>query len=562
MRSRAVWGFLYTSKSLYTNPVKILRSYHLLALGAVLLGTFIAFGASLSHGFAPLDDQFLIYDNLAIHGITLANLKTIFTTYDPELYIPLTLFSFQINYVIGGLDPFSFHLGNLLIHALNAFLVVILLRKLTGSKYAALFAGLLFAVCPIQTQTVVWITGRKDLLLVFFFLLSFLSYIRYRGGDKRAYIFSIVFFLLALLAKVTAVTLPFVLILYDLTMEKRPMKQVMKDKIFYLLFVAIFVIIAMGGKERIIASASMLDTIVLSAKSLLFYLYKLFLPINLSMFYPYNDTGLFSVSSIAALLAVAALVVISIRVRTLTFGLWFFFLTIGLTFFNLHSGGLTSLAADRYVYLPSIGILFLFAYFLNTYAYKLPQIGIKISGAIILAILCVLSIAQTKVWETPESLFTHSLNLHPESVAARIGLASIQRQAGKVEQAFETLREGLDYRDNARLRIGAGLVYAKTGQISDAVEQFKKARELDPENPESIYYLGSLREEIGNTTSAIESYRQAVEMDPSYVAAHVGLARLLIPRGEIEEAGMHLEEALRWNPSTTEAIELLNKISG
>jgi len=266
------------------------------ALTLVLV--FLAFGRSLWQGFAPLDDGFLIVWNLAVRGFTRESFRLAFTTYDPELYIPLTLVSFQLNYVTAGLQPWMYHLTNLLLHAANALLVMGLLRMLLthdssrtreGARLAVILCGLLFAVHPLHTEAVVWIAGRKDLLSTFFALLSFIAYLRYRKGSRRAYALSIVTFLLALLAKVTPLTLPVAFLLADLLLERRKDGwRMLTDKIPFLLLSTIFGLVAMGGKERVLTEEGYGGAFLLAGKSMMFYTEKLLLPLRLNVYHPYR----------------------------------------------------------------------------------------------------------------------------------------------------------------------------------------------------------------------------------------------------------------------------------
>ena len=158
---------------------------------------FLAFGASLFHGFAPVDDSFLIVENLAIRAINWENIYHFFSTYDPELYIPLVFLSFQFNYLIGELAPFNYHLTNILIHIINALLVARILTQLTDKKKLSIFAGLIFAAHPLNAEAVVWLAGRKDLLAGLFFFASLTFYLDFIKGNRKAYWLSITMFLLA-----------------------------------------------------------------------------------------------------------------------------------------------------------------------------------------------------------------------------------------------------------------------------------------------------------------------------------------------------------------------------
>src|SRR3989344_4256763 len=185
-------------------------------IGGFFLLAMLIYGSSLGNGFVQWDDGLLIYENPAIRGITWTNLKTIFTTYDPELYIPLTLFTYQVDYLIAGTHAAFYHFHALILHTLNVLLVLWFLKRLTGKTALAVVIGLVFMVHPLHTEAVAWSSARKDLLATMFFLLSIIAYMRYREAEKKLlYSASLCAFLLGLLAKVTVLTLPAVLLLFD-----------------------------------------------------------------------------------------------------------------------------------------------------------------------------------------------------------------------------------------------------------------------------------------------------------------------------------------------------------
>ncbi len=167
---------------------------------------------------------------------------------------------------------------------------------------------------------------------------------------------------------------------------------------------------------------------------------------------------------------------------------------------------------------------------------------------------------QTRVWDTPETLFSHALRIYPSSVTARAALAKIQRDQGRYQDAFETLRGGLVYGDNVYLSLGAAFIYARTGQIMEARDQFHKAMSLDPQNPEPVFSLGSLEEQTGNTAAAKDLYVRAITLDPSYVVARTNLGALLRVEGKNDEAEAQFREALAWNPSAIDAYLGLGRI--
>ncbi|MDP6575717.1 MAG: tetratricopeptide repeat protein [Candidatus Peribacteraceae bacterium] len=549
---------------------------------------FLAFGASLFHGFAPVDDSFLIVENLAIRAINWENLKHFFTTYDPELYIPLVFVSFQFNYLIGELAPFNYHLTNIIIHIMNSLLVVRILTQLstvnnqqsTNDKevdggllrakrvdsWLIVFAGLIYAVHPLNTEAVVWLAGRKDLLSGLFFFASLTFYLDFIKGNRKAYWLSITMFLLALLSKVIAVTLLGILILHWLLIirnkEERANSQSANLLIAlrflpYIILSAIFIAVALGGKARVIASVSFIDKILVACKSTVFYIYKFLIPTDLTIIYPLQgDISLVDMRILPSV--IIAIVLIMIAIKTLkrhpwiTFGIGWYLVCLAPTFLNIGKANLVFFAVDRYAYLPMVGLLIVLVYI-----YKSIR---PIAGSIIIVVLIALSINQTNTWETPDGVFRRTLSIYPESVGARVGLATILRHQNKFEEAFEVITEGVKYMDHSLLHMNAGFVYAATGQVGDAEERFRAAIDMDPSNPEPYFSLGSLFDQTGRSDEAISFYEKAVELDDSYVIARAKLGNLYLKKNQTDLAREQFEKALEWNKFSVEANEGMRRI--
>ncbi|MDO8469149.1 MAG: tetratricopeptide repeat protein, partial [Candidatus Peribacter sp.] len=212
-------------------------------------------------------------------------------------------------------------------------------------------------------------------------------------------------------------------------------------------------------------------------------------------------------------------------------------------------------ASDRYIYLPSLGLLLLLTLMLKGIGerWTLPKSAIAGTSGFLIALLCLLSMKQTKLWSSADALFTHALLVTPHSVAARTALAQTKLDMDQPEQAFAILKEGLKLGDDARLHLMAGTVYARVGQVPDALVQFNKAKQMDPKNADAWFSIGSIEEQTGDSVAALENYRTAVQLDPSDVPAHVGIGRLLADKGDLAGAEQSYRTALAWNPNSMEA---------
>jgi protein O-mannosyl-transferase len=239
------------------------------------------------HDFVSLDDSLLITKNPAVMEISGRSLKYIVTHYDPELYIPLTFFSYQIDDLLWGQNPVGFHLTNVLLHAVSAALLTLLTWKLSRSRFIALTVGLLFALHPLNVETVLWASARKDALSSCLALASALCFVQFRQQEERRWhAWSVVLFLLALLAKVSVVTLPAAFALFDLLSDRRLFtRERIKEYLPYAVLAIVFVLIALYGKSSVLESTTPFQTFLFASKSAVFYLLKLFVPSGLTAIY-------------------------------------------------------------------------------------------------------------------------------------------------------------------------------------------------------------------------------------------------------------------------------------
>ncbi len=543
--------------------------------------TFAVYGPSLGSSFVALDDPFLIYNNLAIRSITPATLKHIFTTYDPELYIPFTFLSFQLNYLIGGLSPFSFHLLNLILHTLNALMVTWLFVLLTKNKPASIFGGLLFALHPLNTEVVIWATARKESLSAFFFLISLLSYLYYTQGSRKAYVLSIVAFLFALLSKVTVFTLPLIVILTDWLQGKPFNRKTLIDKIPYFFLSALFVLVGIIPKTSILTSTTFSEKILMAGKSTMFYLWKFILPIHLSILYPNKNP--ITLSSLEFPLAVAALAAIIVcvllsmrRTKTLAYGFGFFFILLSptLVHFNrnagIQSGNGTGIqfASDHYAYIPSIGLLYLCVLFV-LWLWNLPSRtrdaknmhrALVSSAGIIVGVFAVLSLHQSTFWFNSETLFAHTLSIYPYSTAARVNLSVIYRKTERFEEEQKVLEDGLQFGPNSKLETGLAAIDVRKGDIESAERHYQNALRIDPKNSEVFFDIGVMRSKEGKIAEALENYGRALSIDSKYVAVYNNIGSLLLDEGKDVEAEKNFRTAVTLNPSFQEGFQNLGSL--
>ena len=561
---------------------------------SIILGffalTFLVYGVSLSNHFVAWDDNYVVDFNPVVHGFTWDHMVKNFTSFvDPELYDPLTFVSYQFDYTIGGIKPFIFHLDNLILHTLNALLVALFIFLLSKRGHVALFCGLIFAIHPLNTEAVAWASARKDTLSTFFFLLSLIGYLYFRSNhrdhSKLWYALSLVAFLFGLLSKVMIVMLPIVLLLIDYLEKRKWSWNVLIEKVPYFILSGIFGVVALLGKSNVVGESTIFQKMLMACKSTIFYLEKLFVPINLSVIYPYTKTiALSSPDFFIPVLLILSLIIATwyfrIQKREVTFGILFFLITLIPTFFNFAKGGEFYFASDRYTYIPEIGILFLIV----TIAYDVfgkmtsgffgkketSQRNVSIDGAFVIVVLAfaVAAYQQSLVWHDTETLFLQTLHNYPDALVARINLGLVYRESGLQVKAMEQFNKALALRpNNALVHTNIGATDEKLGKMDEAIAEYQKAIALGPKEPDAYFALGMMKERDGKIDEAFTLYKKVEELSPGYIGVYNNLGSIYVDRHDFVSAAAAYQKAIDIDPYYADAhfnlafvSEKLNKL--
>lgn len=536
------------------------RGLALAAAFALALVTFVAFSATLGNAFVDWDDTYVIYFNPAIKHINLETLHRIFFSYDPELYVPFTLFTFQIDYFLAGLNPAIYHLQSLLWHIGSVVLLAWIAWLLTRDRIAALLTAVLFAVHPLNVEAVAWASGRKDVLSTFWLLLSVLLYLYYRGsGSKKTYAASLVAFALSLLAKVMTLTLPFVLLLIDWAQGRADRKKLLLEKLPYLALSVLFGVIGMFGKQEVNAASTLWEKILMAAKSTTFYLQKLVLPVDLAVVYPYRGAiTLASPDFFVPMIVVSALVVallwLARRHRVIAACGAFFLLTLAPTFLNFFKAGQAYFASDRYAYVPSIGAFLLVGIGAGLLARRRDrETGVLAVSTVACAVLCVLCYRQVTIWKNTETLFLHNLALYPDTVQLRTNLAQVYRDSGRNDDAREQLQLALQTEQSAHVYASIAALDAAEGKIADAIALYRKAAALDPTDTDPHFGMGIIEAERKNYAAAEKHYTDALAIKPRFTPAYNNLGAVYLEQERWAEAEAVYAKALEIDSSYIDA---------
>lgn len=418
-------------------PLPTLRSILMLLIAAI---TMLCFKDTLHNQFTLWDDDYYVTNNVYIRAFTWENLKVIFTEdVTKNNYHPLCLLSLAVNYKISGLDPVGYYFANVMLHIINALLVFVLVTRLCTRLYLTDFSNLFissftalwFAIHPMHVESVGWISERKDLLYTCFYLLAFLSWLRYtNNGGGKWFLIALLLFIASCLSKPMAVTLPLSLICFDVLFPRLSIiKSVIEKWPFFLVSLIIgsmaFYTQSRTGAVADFSALTIAERIMYASYGFIMYLSKFLAPVHLSTFYPYPfryiDGSLPSIYYWSPLLAIAAVVLPAFllykfarqHLRVFLFGMGFFIANIIFVLQFVSVGA--AIMADRYSYVAYIGLFFILAYFLVWFSEKyLTQKNIIITAtlsySLVLAVACQ---ARTKVWYNSETLLSDAINKYP-----------------------------------------------------------------------------------------------------------------------------------------------------
>lgn len=435
-----------------------------------------------------------------------------------------------------------------------------LVLLLTARAPAALFAALLFAVHPLHVESVAWISERKDVLYAFFYLAAMIAYVFYAGPrrERRGYAFALGFFALSLLSKPMAVTLPLVLLLLDYLLERPTSRALLYEKLPFILAAGACSAAAMLIHRH---SGVILQGVAFgpahnaarAVNNIAFYLQKLVWPARLSCVYPYRpELGEpFSAHTLVSLAALAVLGALVARKpsRSTVFGTGFFLVTLLPVLQFVPIGH--AVTADRYTYVPYLGLFFIAARALDAWAERAKAFRLPLyaSAACLVLVFAGLSRSRAAVWQDSLTLWNDVLAQHQDVELAYNGRAYYYNSIGDCARAI------LDYDQTLRLNPGFAIGYndrgtcrQKLGDLAGAIRDFDRAVELDPRYSAAYYNRGNCRLRGGDLDGAAGDYTKAIEADPKNADAYNNRGVVRRTRGRYDDAMADFDAALRVDP--------------
>jgi tetratricopeptide (TPR) repeat protein len=552
-------------------PVQPAPAKRTLWIYALLFSATLAVYAQAAYfDFINFDDPDYVTANPHVRGgFSAQNVAWAFTSGDAANWFPLTRLSHMLDYQIFGMASGGHHLINVLLHATSVLLLFAFLQRATGRQWLSAWVALMFALHPLHVESVAWIAERKDVLSTVFAMLALWSYVRWvEKPSLRRYLLVALAFGLGLMAKPMVITLPLVLVLLDVWPLSRGPRWREKIPLFAMSAAcgAITLLVQQAsGAVRTSEQFPWLLRVENAAVSCVVYLIKWFWPSRLAVFYPYPaEIPLWQATAAAlAIAAISAIALRSYRRRPYLAAGWLWYLIMLAPVIGLVQVGAQA-RADRYTYMPTIGISIMLAWGARDFVSRMPQA--KPAVAALAAASCVAAAAiawiQLGSWRDSRTLFQHAVDVTANNYLAHhnLGVALAESPDG-MSRAIAEYQDALRIEPNSvRAHTDLGSAYAKLGRLSDAVAEYRAAIALAPDLAIPHNNLGNALSQLSRWNEAISEYQTALRLDPEYADARHGLALAeyglgleFAKSGRKFEAIAHLEAALRARPDYPEA---------
>ena len=512
-------------------------------------------------------------------------------------YHPLTMLSYAIDHAIAGQSPFIYHFTSLLLHVGNSILLYLLINQLQPHKVVGLFVALFFALHPSQTESVSWIAERKTVLCLFFYLLALLQYTRYAARPTaKQMIYVCLLGVAAMLSKGLAVSLPVSLFAMDIWLQRDIRnRKVWLEKAPLLLISIVFGVVAIYAQEagkflNLHHVENGLYTIVFAAYAYVSYIIHFFLPVGLSVIYPYPRVlGFVEFLYLAIALGILVLGFVAYRKRwyVLCGGILFYTVNIALLLQFVQFGD--SLMADRYLYIAGIGIIYPVVY----YAYQWFSEGKRkfagtLAGAVFCGVLLVMTFLRNDIWMRDMNLFSSILEVFPNSVVAQYSVGglymregnypeaeahmnmavrldpdnykawynkgALHLRQGRPMEALDALNRSLAIDEYVKAYFSRALLYEGTGKYDLALADADRVLEQQPKNARAYYIKADCQEQLGNMAGAMENYNKAIAYEDNEPLFYIRRGMAYAKGNQVAQAMDDLNRAVSLNPNNGEAL--------
>jgi tetratricopeptide (TPR) repeat protein len=597
-----------------------LKTSILICIGLVWI-TLAAYWSTGSFQFINFDDNVYVYDNGHVQsGLSWNGVQWAFSADSSKVghWHPITWLSLMLDYKFFGLNPSGYHLMNLLFHILNTILLFLIFHRMTKALWQSAFVAALFAIHPLHVESVAWVTERKDVLSTFFWMLTMGAYVFYvEHKTFSRYFIILVLFTVGLMSKAMLVTLPFVLVLLDYWPLNRfqaalstsdsqgkwsGLRKVIVEKLPLFALTGVFTVIPYlaAQKANAVLSSLPLDLRIENAlRAYVIYIWKMIWPQDLAVFYPYSaELPIWQILVAVITLTAITLFTLWMRKRLPFFIVgWLWYLGTLLPVIGIIQAGQQAYA-DRYTYIPLIGIFIMLCWTVPLLTRNLPyhRTLIGIGGGIVLAACIVISQTQVNYWQDSDKLMTHALEVTQNNYVAQTSLGIVLMKKGQTAKAMSHFEEAIRINPlyayaqnnlglllsqqgrtdaalahlNAAIRINPNYadaysnladLFRRTGRIEDALVNCRKAIEIDPYHADAYAILGAILARQGSITEATDYLTRAIHLKPNLPEAHLILAILFMQQGKLDEAAAHLKNIIQIKPDVALAHYYLGLIA-
>jgi tetratricopeptide (TPR) repeat protein len=527
--------------------------------------------------FTNYDDDVYVTENPHVQGgVTLRGVVWAFTTPHFNMWMPLTWLSCMLDCQLFGLNAGAHHLVNVLFHIANTLLLFTVLNRMTAAQWRSAFVAALFALHPLHVESVAWVAERKDVLSTFFWMLTMLAYVHYvEQPNGGRYLLALGLCALGLMAKPMLVTLPFVLLLLDYwplgrtrwaqsaigVRKERSLGYLLREKLPFIALMIPASIVTYWAEQRgglivLLDSLPVGMRVVNAVVSYVRYLGKAFWPVGLAAFYPYRTWSLVVMCGAGAVLAgVSGAVIWRARRQPYLFTGWLWYLGTLVPVIGLVQAGTQSMA-DRYTYIPLVGLFIMVAWCLphSLVEQRKPRMVAVATAAALLVSCAVLTGFQVRHWKNNETLFRHVLNVTKDNHLAHENLGRALLDQGKFAEATAEFAALLRIKpDSAPAHNNLANALAAQGKAAEAIAEYQAALRIKPDFAEAHNNLAGTIAGQGKLAEATAEYQAALRIKPDLAEAHNNLANTLIRQGRLAEAVAECQAALRIKPDLAEA---------
>ena len=560
----------------------------------LVISTLAVYWQVKDHEFINYDDDVYITSNLNVQtGLTRESVYWAFTTSHFSNWHPVTWLSHMLDYEVYGERPKGHHLTSLFFHIATALILFIVLSRMTGELWRSGFVAAMFAFHPLNIESVAWVAERKNVLSTLFWLITMWAYIHYTEKPSiKSYSLVSLFFVLGLMTKPMLVTLPFVLLLLDywplrrfkflqvrdssaileknIAKESEFLRLVLEKIPLFLLAVAssivTFIVQKTGGALNAMETISLSARLNNAMSSYVKYLGKMMWPEKLAVLYPHPENTISAWEGILCGTALLGITIISIRlVRKAPYFVvgWFWYLGTFVPVIQIVQTGVHQMA-DRYAYVPLIGIFIVIAWGVPELIskWRCKEKVLSISAGVVIFVLMVVAWVQVGHWKNSITLFKHAIsvteNQYPSFAIAYDNLGIALAKKGDVGEAITHYKTAIKINPNyANTYNNLGVVLARQENLEEAITHYKTAIKIAPNFAKAYNNLGHALGKKGDIGAAITHYKTAIKINPNFSIAYDNLGIALGQKGDIDAAITHYKTAIKINPNSAETYNNL-----